>query len=422
MSILAEKIISYGFVRDNELYRTGIKGAEAIFLKSISEETEAEVIAHYEEQFKKLRAQFIELENRIFGTENKGSFLAKLINLRNLLSSHQGLGDYDTIFTKIDLYESQIKEIITVNRERNTEIKKALLVELEEALKSNDFHEVGEAIKDIKLRWLKIGSVDASIKDEVEGKFASLTKSFYDKRQSFFDDKKMLVESKMNKYDEILLALEKIVKNDGLHLYISKVDQFQKDWKEIGRIPEIEYQQRNAKLKEYCDLFYSELKKDRKKSVSKEDLKGNFRLKQIVLEELKELDGLSLHSDVKVRLEEAKRVWKTTGKVPKGEVDNLNKSYIQLLDSISERLFIFQLASRKFKGFPKKTAEERNKILIKIVNDLLYRDKNELETFKENMDNMHMNKGTFVDMLQDKLKNQERRVLSKQEILKSIKN
>ena len=68
MSILAEKIISYGFVRDNELYRTGIKGAEAIFLKSISEETEAEVIAHYEEQFKKLRAQFIELENRIFGT------------------------------------------------------------------------------------------------------------------------------------------------------------------------------------------------------------------------------------------------------------------------------------------------------------------------------------------------------------------
>jgi hypothetical protein len=422
MSILAEKIISYGFVRDNELYRTGIKGAEAIFLKSISEETEAEVIAHYEEQFKKLRAQFIELENRIFGTENKGSFLAKLINLRNLLSSHQGLGDYDTIFTKIDLYESQIKEIITVNRERNTEIKKALLVELEEALKSNDFHEVGEAIKDIKLRWLKIGSVDASIKDEVEGKFASLTKSFYDKRQSFFDDKKMLVESKMNKYDEILLALEKIMKNDGLHLYISKVDQFQKDWKEIGRIPEIEYQQRNAKLKEYCDLFYSELKKDRKKSVSKEDLKGNFRLKQIVLEELKELDGLSLHSDVKVRLEEAKRVWKTTGKVPKGEVDNLNKSYIQLLDSISERLFIFQLASRKFKGFPKKTAEERNKILIKIVNDLLYRDKNELETFKENMDNMHMNKGTFVDMLQDKLKNQERRVLSKQEILKSIKN
>jgi hypothetical protein len=422
MSILAEKIISYGFVRDNELYRTGIKGAEAIFLKSISEETEAEVIAHYEEQFKKLRAQFIELENRIFGTENKGSFLAKLINLRNLLSSHQGLGDYDTIFTKIDLYESQIKEIITVNRERNTEIKKALLVELEEALKSNDFHEVGEAIKDIKLRWLKIGSVDASIKDEVEGKFASLTKSFYDKRQSFFDDKKMLVESKMNKYDEILLALEKIMKNDGLHLYISKVDQFQKDWKEIGRIPEIEYQQRNAKLKKYCDLFYSELKKDRKKSVSKEDLKGNFRLKQIVLEELKELDGLSLHSDVKVRLEEAKRVWKTTGKVPKGEVDNLNKSYIQLLDSISERLFIFQLASRKFKGFPKKTAEERNKILIKIVNDLLYRDKNELETFKENMDNMHMNKGTFVDMLQDKLKNQERRVLSKQEILKSIKN
>lgn len=421
MNKLAEINISYGLIRDNELYRGGLNGAEPILLKEVPEEKVEEMIAHYKERFEKVQSQFTELENRILGTENKGSFLAKLVNLKNLLAIHDGLGDYDSMYAKITLYENQIIDIIKSNRQRNTDIKNALLIELEEALKNNDFHEVALAIKDIKLRWLKTGSADASVKEEIETSFNQLTQSFYDKRQSFFDDKKMLVESRKGKYDAVISELEKIVVKDGLQKHVAKVGQLQKDWKEIGHIPEPEYKVRNTKYWELCNLFYNDLKKDRKRSSAKEDFKGNLKLKKAILDQLMEQENASLHRDVKTKLEEAKKVWKSIGKVPKGEVDNLNTSYINLLDSISERIFIFQLASRKFKGFVKKDVEERNKLLIKIVNDLLYRDKSELETFKKNMDNMHVNKGSFVDMLEKKLKNQEKRVSSKQAILKSLK-
>lgn len=420
MNTLAEKDISYGLIRDDELYRTGLNGSEPILLKAISEESEEETIAHYRERFKKVQSQFDELENRILGTENKGSFLAKLVNLKNFITTHDGLGDYGSIYSKVTLYENQITDIIKSNRQRNTEIKNALLLELEEALKNNDFHEVGLAIKDIKLRWLKTGSAIASIKEEIETNFTELTQSFYDKRQSFFDDKKMLIESRKGKYDQILSELEKIIDKRDLQKEASKVGQLQKDWKEIGHVPEAEYKVRNTKYWELCNLFFSELRKDRKKSSEKGDYKGNLKLKRAILDQLKEQENASLHSDIKIKLEEAKKVWKSIGRVPKGEVDGLNSSYMNLLDSISERIFIFQLTSRKFKGFTKKTVEERNKLLVKIVNDLLYRDKNELDTFKDNMDNMHVNKGSFVDMLEKKLKNQEKRVSSKQVILKSL--
>lgn len=418
---LTEKDISYGLVRENELYRGGLNGAKPILLKEVSEESEEETIAHYKARFEKVQSQFTELENRILGTENKGSFLAKLVNLKNLLAIHDGLGDYDSMYAKITLYENQITDVIKSNRQRNTEIKNALLLELEEALKNNDFHEVGLAIKDIKLRWLKTGSADAALKEEIETRFTELTQSFFDKRQSFFDDKKMLVESRKGKYDAVIAVLEKIIGKGDLQRHVAEIGQLQKDWKEIGHIPESEYKVRNTKYWELCNLFYNELKKNRKKYSEKEDYKGNLKLKQAVLDQLKEQENESLHSDIKTKLEEAKKVWKTIGKVPRGEVDNLNTSYMDLLDSISERIFIYQLASRKFKGFTKKDVEERNKLLIKVVNDLLYRDKNELETFKENMDNMHVNKGSFVDMLEKKLIIQEKRVSSKQAILKSLK-
>lgn len=421
MNKLAEKDISYGLIRDNELYRRGLNGADPVLLKEVSQESSEEMIAHYEKRFEKVHSQFTELENRILGTENKGSFLAKLLNLKNLLATHDGLGDYDSIYAKITLYENQITDIIKSNRQRNTDIKNALLLELEEALKNNDFHEVGLAIKDIKLRWLKTGSADAAVKDEIESRFTELTQSFFDKRQSFFDDKKMLVESRKGKYDTVIVELEKIIEKGELQKHVARVGQLQKDWKEIGHIPESEYKGRNNKYWELCNLFYNELKKDRKKNSNKEDYKGNLKLKQAVLDQLKEQEHASLRSDIKTKLEQAKKVWKSIGKVPRGEVDNLNTSYMDLLDSISERVFIFQLASRKYKGFTKMTVEERNKLLIKIVNDLLYRDKCELDTFKENMDNMHVNKGSFVDMLEKKLRNQEKRVSSKQAILKSLK-
>ena len=417
---LVKKDIPHGFIQGNKIFRLGLNGGDPILLMEFPDENEPAVITQLEEAFLKLQTDFTQLENRILGTENKGSFLAKLINLKSQLPTHSGLGDYDSIFNKVTLYENQIGDIIQSNRKRNTEIKNALILELDQALKNNDLHETGIAIKDIKTRWIKTGSAEDTVNQDLEDQFSQTIQSFYDKRQSFFDDKKKLTDARVNKYDTIISELEKINLGKELHKHAKRVAQLQSDWQTIGHVPIKEYKLRNEKYWNLCKVFYNDLKSDKPKSTSKEDFKGNLKLKQAIIEQFKELGNNSLLEDTKPALETAKKIWKSIGRVPKDQVAILNESYLNLLDSISEKTFIFQLACRKFKGFAKKDVEERNKLLTKLVRDLLARDKNELETFKMNMDNMHVNKGSFVDMLEKKLENQEKRVLAKKSILKEL--
>ncbi len=417
---MSKKEIPHGFIENNQLFRTGLSGSAPILLKTVTEENEAETIAYYQERYSKLLSKFTELENRILGTENKGSFLAKIHNLTETIASHDGLGDYDLIATKLAQYENQIQDIIASNRKRNTDIKNALLLELEEALQNNDFHEVGQAIKDIKTRWIKTGNADSKINADLEDRFTTLTQTFYDKRQAFFEDKKKLTASRIEKYDHVINELVAIAKDGNVLKAADKVKELQETWKNIGHIPEAEYKPRNTQYWELCKLFYQELSAEKKKNKPKEDIKTNLKLKKAIVDQLHELEKKALHEEVKPAVEESKKVWKSIGRVPKSEVEPLNKAFLHALDLISEKAFIFQLASRKFKGFAKKSTEERNKILIKLVRELLTRDKNELTVFQQNMDNMHVNKGTFVDMLEKKLKNQQDRVEAKKLILKEL--
>ncbi|MFY0652995.1 MAG: DUF349 domain-containing protein [Cyclobacteriaceae bacterium] len=419
---MAENEIPFGFVEAGELCRSGLKDGEKIILSKVTEADEKELVEHYQERFKKLRGDFTRLENRILGTENKGSFLAKIQNMKSLLLTHDGLGDYAIMFQKLSVYEEQIIDVIKNNRKRNTDIKNALTLELEEALKNIDMYEVGVAIKDIRLRWIKTGNADDEVHEELEKNFEEKCQSYYDKRKAFYEDKKMLVKARVGKYDAVLTDLEKILKTKDLFKSVDAVKKLQADWKSIGHIPEEEYKSRNSKYWELTRLFFAELKSDKKLSGNKQDFKGNLKLKKAVLDHLNELKDKSLHEQVSNAVDESKSVWKSIGPVPKEELDAMNKSFIGLLDDISERAFVHQLSCRKFKGFVKKSAEERNKLLIKTVKDLLSRDQNDLKTFRENMDNMHVNKGSFVDMLEKKLKNQEKRVASKKGILNDLQS
>ncbi len=89
-------------------------------------------------------------------------------------------------------------------------------------------------------------------------------------------------------------------------------------------------------------------------------------------------------------------------------------------NTINEKQFIFNLAGKKFKSFTSDDKEKKILLVKKLTRDLLTRDKTDLALFKENMDNMHVNKGSFMDMLEGKLKHHERKVEVKMKILKEL--
>ena len=419
---LEDKQLDFGFIKSNILFRN-IEGTEGgLELKSL-EDGDSESIGHYEAEFDKFYTSFTELNDKINSTENKGSFLVKLRNLKIKAKTHKGLGDYISIENNITNQENLIKETVIKNRARNTDIKNALMLELDEALKNNDLFEVNLAIKDIKVRWIKTGRASDETFEVLEASFKEKIQGFYDKRQAFYDDKAKLQVAKVKKYEVVIEQLNVIVANGKLKSEVDNVIALQAEWKNLGSIPEKDYKPLNKVYFKTCDNFFDLLKKQRKteNTLSKEDFNKNLLVKKELIKKLSLLDQKSLKENVSTDLNSLKSEWKNTGKVSKKESDIINNSFYQLNGSIMEKQFIFNLANKKYNSFASDDADKQSFLIKKLTKNLLDRDKSDLAIFKENMDNMHVNKGSFVEMLEDKLKQYERKVEQKTKILESLK-
>ena len=124
--------IPFGFVKDGKIYRTGWAEHPDREIGEVRDDDVEKSTVFFQERFKDLSSKVAEVTEKIDNTTNKGSFLMKLVHLKGQLPEHDGLGDYSALLENINKYETLVKDIIQKNRERNTEIKTALIEEAKE--------------------------------------------------------------------------------------------------------------------------------------------------------------------------------------------------------------------------------------------------------------------------------------------------
>ncbi|WP_422360074.1 DUF349 domain-containing protein [Reichenbachiella sp.] len=411
--------IPFGHVENNALFRSAFGQVEALQLKEIKEDEIEAAVAYFTTRYEKLKAKLDEIEDKINTQSNKGSFLSSLQNIEDSIPSHDGLGDYQLLLDRIVPLKSLLEDYVQKNRAKNTDIKQALLLELDAILSNNDQEEAFEQIKDLKSRWLKTGSADQSVRAELEEKFKSGVDGFFEKRNAFTEDKKLLVKARIDAYQSIISEIKSFIEKKEFQSSVDRVKELQKEWKEVGRIPEKEYKTINDTYWKVTQDYFDKQKKRRSsdRKLKAKDEKQSLKSKQEILAELKTLVGNAFGSDVQA-FEALKAKWKNSGHVSKKAHPEVHESFIQLSREWQERQFVWNLTHKKNKGFAKKDQKSQLKDLTRVIRDLLHRDETELKSFNENMGNMHINKGSFVDMLNDKLKTQQEKVALKKNLLK----
>ncbi|MGL1888568.1 MAG: DUF349 domain-containing protein [Reichenbachiella sp.] len=415
--------IPFGHIKDGSLFRSAFGEFEELKLKEVVEEELEEMLVSCTEAFKKLESKVDDIQSKINSSDNKGSFLSSLQNLKQQIAAHEGLGDYAVVLEKIVVSENQLSEYIAKNRLKNTDIKTALLLELDEILSNNDHEEAFEQILNLKGRWLKTGSPAEDVKAELNSKYDEGLNSFFEKRKEFEDDKKELIEARVSEYKDVIAKIEVLIKKGNFGHSFDVVKGLQTEWKEIGRVGESAFKSLNDEYWKVCQDYFDKQKNFRKaqkknKSTSEKEVIAG---RKQILGNTTELLGNSLSKVVSKELSELKKVWKEAGSLPKKLFGEFQDEFYQKVRSIEERQFILSLAKRKFKGFEGQTVEEKKRLLIKTVRDLLSRDETELKSFEENMDKMHINKGSFVEMLESKLSVQREKVNAKKQILNELK-
>lgn len=409
----------YGEIREGKVYRKAIEGFPE---KEIGEvkETEEAAIAYYEQRFSHLEEKISQLEEHVHNTTNKGSYLMKLLHLKETLPEHDALGDFPALQKRLEALEAHIQEVIDQNRVRNLEIKTALLVEGEQLKEVSNWKEAGAFAKDLKMRWIKTGSLDPAHQEEYEQKFNALIDDFFARRNAFFEDRNRMVEERVARYQELIERSKKVVKEVEGREAAQKIKDIQAEWKDVGQIPAQTRTNLWEELQQVVKPVF-EAKPKPKRPLGRAPQKVNpdaLAAKKKLLDQLYAIEGTDKASmDKAFKLQEE---FKVQGFAPGAGGEEVNNAFYQTLSLLKEKHFLNNLAQAKTRDYESKDKSEQAKIKLRLLRDLLGRDERELQNFKDNLAHLNTGKNKVNKMMEAKLRLQERKVAVKRLLLREI--
>ncbi len=137
----------YGYIKDGKVFLKGFLGKSDREIGEVKED-EASTLSYFEARFEQIKEKVDKLKNDIQENQNKGSFLMKLIHLRDSLFESDALGDFIPLIEELNQQEAFLNEIILANRAKNLEVKKALILEAEALKNDTDWKETAEKLKE----------------------------------------------------------------------------------------------------------------------------------------------------------------------------------------------------------------------------------------------------------------------------------
>ncbi len=400
---MSKKEIPFGFIEGDSIYLKSWGKYPDKKIGEIKEGDEESSLKYFEEKFQELTAKVNELEKDINESENKGSFLMKLKHLKDSLKDHDGLGDYLPLEEKLSRLESELNELIEKNRVRNTSLKKAMIEEAKEIVQIFNWQESTEKVHEVKSRWIKTGNAEDQLNEELDLAFWEIISHFFERKKSFYEDKKRLMLKRKESYENIVEEARKIKELKGKERF-DKINELKEQWSETGNIPKEEY----LDLKRKFDYFI------RKKSTSAPAQMDVARF----VEDLKKYYNKELSYQSKELDYQRKKLIQFKPHEP--ELRQLRQEAFRFLQLISERDFIDKLAGMRFPDFKRLEEEKRHSIRIGILKELISRDKEDFAKFEENQANFSPGNAEMKQLVDKKMNQQKNKIAVKEVLLKHL--
>ncbi|MBD8491168.1 DUF349 domain-containing protein [Echinicola sp. CAU 1574] len=414
----------YGYIKEDKVYLKGFLNQEDRVIGEVKE-SEASTIKYFEERFEQAKKKVTDLKQDIEDNQNKGSFLMKLIHLRDALMQYDALGDFVPLIEELDKLEEYLNDIIQTNRARNLEIKKGLILEAEELKNDTDWKETSEKFKDLKLRWIKTGPVPPELKDEIEGAFQSATDTFFENRKNYFEGLALQADENIKVYEHLVQqARDAFNMQDARQAFeISK--KIQKQWKESGKVPAERRQPLWDEFSKLNNRIFSRYKRTVQQNKSRPPMLRPYEIVKKLEQLADNMRTLSLGATTPEKLSKAKRLqaeWKTLPPKKPREAQQYSRLFVFFTDIVFEKSFLHKLARSKFDNFHDMEEHEQNQVKINIMKDLIVRDEKELSTVKENSEKFRSHESDFETILYRKIGAYKRKLEVKNHILKELSN
>jgi len=362
----------YGYAKDGKVYLYAYMDFPEREIGFVRESDEVS-IDYFTRRFELARLKVAELVHGVQTSQNKGSYLMKLLHMREYLATFNGLGDFPELFGKLDALEEEIRGYILVNRGKNLDIKRALLQDVDKiytAMRTFQHHgqwaESTLQLKDLKMKWIKTGSTPNEYDEELNLQFNQKIEEFFKERNTFLDAFNKIFEERRSKYTNLINELRQI---NSLDIdATTRVREMQEEWKNVGKIASKVFVRLLKSFKYELTGYYNRQKRRQEKP------KTPFEQKQDLVTKVESM----LDNVETARLDEVKRIqglWKNIAKVPDATQEkDLNTKFKIACNEIFEYHFLLKTVKSKHDNFVQKTRFEQLKIKIRTLKDSIKED------------------------------------------------
>ncbi|MFD3003726.1 DUF349 domain-containing protein [Pontibacter toksunensis] len=425
---LLEEAKKYGFIQDQQVWLKPFMNYPARQVGEVKE-SEDDSLVYFAKRFEMFQEKVKNLLDRIETSENKGSFLMKVLHMKEQVGSYDALGDFEKIYHTLSKAESDINETIKQNREKNLTTKIALTQEAEALTDSIEWQETTEKLKELRATWIKTGPVEKDLTEEIEERFKTAIENFFERKKNFFEDKKKMQNRVYDKYRDLISQSVSLQNSEDWEGTTAKLKALQNQWKEVGgTLPRKTMTRLWTDFRKAHNHFFERLKK--KINNEKNESRGkyyetNFERKKELVEEGEQL--LQRHSlgDAVRRAKELQAEWKKVGPVSPEVSDMIWERFIKACDKVFE-MSSLEHYIRKRQQAANQTLSETDDLQARInaLKDFIKSDKNEMEVLEDNLGKLSDTPGNdaFRNMLQGKIRNFKRKINTKTEMIESFKN
>jgi hypothetical protein len=420
---LLEEARKYGFIQDQQVWLKAFMNYPDRRVGDVKE-SEEDSLVYFAKRFEMFSSKVNALLERIATSENKGSFLMKVLHMKDQVGNYDALGDFEAIFHTLSKAEEEINETIKQNREKNLTLKIDLIQEAESLQDSVDWKETSDKMKDLRATWIKTGPVEKDLTEEIEERFKAALEGFFERKKAFFNDKKSMQNRTLDRYRDLINKSVALQNSDEWEATTAKLKELQNQWKLIGgTLPRAVTNKLWTEFRKAHNHFFERLKNKitNEKAESKEKYyEVNLERKQNLAEQAEQL--LQHHSlnDAVKRAKELQAEWKKVGPVRPDVSDAVWERFIKACDRVFEMSSLeHYIRKRQQNNNETYSHEDGLNARINALRDFIKSDRQELEVLETNLGKLSdtPSNDSFRNMLQGKIRNFNRKIKTKQALI-----
>ncbi len=414
------ELTPYGYTAGGKVYLKGQFGEPDREIGIVKGSEEAS-LRYFMNRFEAMKNKISAVAELVETADNKGSFLMKLIHLREALPTYNAIGDFRELYEMIDSLRSRIEEYIAQNRVKNTAIKQGILAELQEIinqvkaqpqLQAQDFRPYNVRVKELKGKWIKTGNAESELNTSLNLSYKTLIEQFQELKRSIVGEANRKVKENAQKMKDLYQQIRKINQAGGGGEYIEKVKELHSIWREISRSLGKKTKAVSRNFKKEVDNFFTLVKLQVPDFTKKTPIEAKREILQMIQKFLDNQMPYTLNT-VKV----FQKTWKDIGRLNAPEDKELNLNFRILCNEVFENQFLERAVRAEYKDFNKKTPLEKINIRIEVLRKSIQRESELLSDFVARNE-QKLNEGDSAAMLEKS--NMVNKIKTKQRILKKL--